>query len=217
MRLDNFQRQQQVVERGAPGQQRRRLERHPGDLHGLRDGRAGDLDLALEGELEPGRKLHQRGLAAAGWADDGGELAAVHMEREAVDCERAARAAIDVAHVIERDEGGHGKAVIPEAAKRLSGIHNRQRWKDSRTWWLWIPALAALGRDDSRALLRLAQRRVWQEGRVKNVGALRLGVLELVGQRDLVDRLVEPFFLDAAKAVLLHLRREDVFLQRDLQ
>src|SRR6476660_3404586 len=67
------------------------------------------------------------------------------------------------------------------------------------------------------ALLRLAQRRVREEGRVENIGTLRLGVLELVGERDLVDRLVEPILLDAAVAVLLHLGREDVVAQRDLQ
>ena len=37
MRLDDFERQQQVVERRAPGQQGRRLERHAGDLDRLAD------------------------------------------------------------------------------------------------------------------------------------------------------------------------------------
>jgi hypothetical protein len=37
------------------------------------------------------------------------------------------------------------KMVIPEAAKRLSGIQNRRR--------LWIPRLAALARDDRRKFL----------------------------------------------------------------
>ena len=33
VRLDDLERQQQVLERRAPGQQRRVLERHPGELH----------------------------------------------------------------------------------------------------------------------------------------------------------------------------------------
>src|SRR3954447_922776 len=78
----------------------------------------------------------------------------------------------------------------------------------------------AIERDEGAhgsASLGLTQRRVRQERGVKNISALRLGVLELVGQRDLVDRLVEPVFVDAAVPVFLHLWREDIVLQRDLQ
>ena len=83
--------------------------------------RARDLHLPLEGKLQPGRELHQGGLAAAGRADHGGELAAVHMDREAVDRERAAGAAIDVAHVIERDEGSHGCAAQGALRSAIGG------------------------------------------------------------------------------------------------
>jgi hypothetical protein len=38
--------------------------------------------------------------------------------------------------------------VIPEAAKLLSGIHKHRPSKESKDLWLWIPALASLGRDD---------------------------------------------------------------------
>ena len=37
MRLDDLERQQQVFQRRAPGQQGRRLERHAGDLDRLAD------------------------------------------------------------------------------------------------------------------------------------------------------------------------------------
>ena len=37
-----------------------------------------------------------------------GEFAPVHMDREAIDRERAAGAAVDVADLVEGDEGGHG-------------------------------------------------------------------------------------------------------------
>ena len=76
----------------------------PAILTGLLDDLAGDPHRALERELQAGRELHQGGLAAAGRADDRGEFAAVHMDREAVDRERAAGAAIDMADAVERDE-----------------------------------------------------------------------------------------------------------------
>src|SRR5690349_9333782 len=56
-----------------------------------------------------------------------------------------------------------------------------------------------------------------KERGVEDVAALRLGVLELVRQRDLVDRLVEAVVVDGTEAVLLYFRRNDVVLQRDLQ
>ena len=118
VRLDDLERQQQVFEGGAPGEQRRCLERHAGDLHGFRHYCAGNLHLSLEGKLQAGCELHQGGLATAGGTDDRREFAAVHVDREAVDRERAARAAIDVAHVIERDKGGHS---VVSARPRESG------------------------------------------------------------------------------------------------
>jgi hypothetical protein len=108
MRLDDLERQQQIVERGAPGQQRRRLERHAGDLDGLADALARDLHASPVGKLQTRRELHQRGLAAAGRSDHGGELAAIDVDRQAIDRERAAGAAVDVADTVEGDESGHG-------------------------------------------------------------------------------------------------------------
>ena len=48
---------------------------------------------AASGRHQPGRQLHQRGLAAARRADHGGELALVDGHGQAVDGERAAGAA----------------------------------------------------------------------------------------------------------------------------
>src|SRR5262249_53976661 len=42
-------------------------------------------------------------------------------------------------------------------------------------------------------------------------------VLEVVGQRDLVDRLGQPVHVDAAEAVGLHPRGDEVVAQRHLQ
>ncbi len=132
MRLDDFQRQQQVVERGAPGQQCRRLKRHAGDLHRLLHDRARDLHLSLERKLQAGRELHQSGLAAAGRADHGGKLAAVHMDREAVDGERAAGAAVNVADIIEGDEGAHGgRAVTGQFTLRSAAGGRKEKSKMS--------------------------------------------------------------------------------------
>ena len=104
VRLDDLERQQQVFQRRAPRQQRRRLERHAGDLDRLRHDAPATCTRPLEGKLQAGRELHQGGLAAAGRADHRGEFAAVHVDREAIDRERAAGAAVDVADVVEGDE-----------------------------------------------------------------------------------------------------------------
>jgi hypothetical protein len=113
VRLDDFQRQQQVFQRGAPGQQGRRLKRHAGDLQRLADDAAGDLHAPPEGELQAGCELHQGGFSATRRADDGRELAAIHLDRKVFDGERAAGAAIDVTNLVERDEGGHGEILFP--------------------------------------------------------------------------------------------------------
>ena len=89
MRLDDFQRQQQIVQRGPPGQQSRRLKGHAGDLDRPAHLLAGHRDAALEWELQPGRELHQGRFAAAGRADHGGELAGIDGDRQPLDRERA--------------------------------------------------------------------------------------------------------------------------------
>jgi hypothetical protein len=53
MRLDDFERQQQVFQRGAPGQQGRRLERHAGDLDRLADDLPRDRTEPLNGNCKP--------------------------------------------------------------------------------------------------------------------------------------------------------------------
>src|SRR5438876_1551277 len=57
---------------------------------------------------------------------------------------------------------------------------------------------------------RLALRGRGQERVIEHVRALRLDVLERVGECDLVERLLEPLHVDVAVAVLLHLGGEDV-------
>ena len=58
-------------------------------LHRLCDLLGRNPHVALERKLQAGRELHQGGFAAAGGADDCRELAAVHMNREAIDRKRA--------------------------------------------------------------------------------------------------------------------------------
>ena len=90
VRLHDLQRQQDVLERPAPGQQVRRLERHAGDLERAGDLLAADRDGAALGELQAGHELHQGGLAAARRADHGGELTLGDGETELVDGDNAA-------------------------------------------------------------------------------------------------------------------------------
>ena len=80
VRLDDLQRQHDVVEHRAPGQQVGVLERHARDLHGPFHRLAVDLHDALGGLHEAGDELHQRGLAAARRADHGGEFALADVD-----------------------------------------------------------------------------------------------------------------------------------------
>src|SRR5574343_948923 len=62
--LDDLQRQQNVVERAAPGQQRRGLKGHAADLEGTGDRLAVDQDAPFAGHLQAGGEFHEGGLAA---------------------------------------------------------------------------------------------------------------------------------------------------------
>ena len=105
--LHDLQRQKDVLERLAPRQQVRSLERHAGDLERAGDLLAADRDGAALGELQAGHEFHQGGLAAAGRADHGGELTLADGETELVDGDNAAIAAIGVGDVVDVDELGH--------------------------------------------------------------------------------------------------------------
>ena len=63
----------------------------PAIFTGLVTGFARDRDRALERKLQAGRELHQGGLAAAGRADDGGELALLDRDRQPLDREARRR------------------------------------------------------------------------------------------------------------------------------
>ena len=57
----------------------------------LVDDAAADIDLAAGDGLESGDHPQQRGLAAAGWADQDAELAVANLEADALDGLEAAR------------------------------------------------------------------------------------------------------------------------------
>jgi hypothetical protein len=107
VRLHDLQRQQQIVQRGAPRQQSRRLERHAGDFDGRLYLLARDLHRSLEGELQTGGELHQGGFAAARRPDHGAEFAALDREGQVLDRQSAAGAAVGVTDVVQGDEGRH--------------------------------------------------------------------------------------------------------------
>src|SRR5437588_206694 len=68
----------------------------------------GDADVALVGELEPGNGAKQRGLAAAGGAEEGTELAASHCKGHVIDRERAAESLGDAGELDDRLAGHAG-------------------------------------------------------------------------------------------------------------
>ena len=85
----------------------------PAILTGLLHELARDLHGSLERELQPGRELHQRGLAAAGRADHRGEFAFARRRSSGLrprGAASAAPAAVGVADAVERDERGHERA-----------------------------------------------------------------------------------------------------------
>ena len=161
VRLDDLERQEDVVDDLAPGQQVRVLESHAGDLDRPAHPVAEDDDLAGIRRHEPGDQLHQRGLAAAGRADDGGELAAADGERRILQGEHAARhALIGERHVLDVDEGGRraglgqGRAaiVVATASGRRARVRRGQqnlaqsfRSAAGGRYWL-VKMSAALGR-----------------------------------------------------------------------
>ena len=121
--LDDLQGQQQVLERRAPGQQRRVLEGHPGELDGAPTSLAVDDHRAGARKLQAGGELHQGGLAAARRPDDRRELAFADRERRARSTAGAPSSApgIDMGDVAELDEGGQGQAPRRLPPPRASG------------------------------------------------------------------------------------------------
>ncbi len=79
-RVPVLQREHDVLVDGAPWQHRVVLEHHGPVGTGSVDDLAVDPDRPFQGLHEPGDHVDQRGLAAAGRADDGDELAAIHVQ-----------------------------------------------------------------------------------------------------------------------------------------
>jgi len=104
-----FEPDRDVLQRRLPGKQRLRLEQVTGLTVEPGERRAEDLDPASGRRDEPGGDVEQRGLAAAGRADDRDELAVGDGKRGAID--RGVAAAIGKAktdrHLRQRDGGRH--------------------------------------------------------------------------------------------------------------
>ncbi|KMS94310.1 hypothetical protein BVRB_022690, partial [Beta vulgaris subsp. vulgaris] len=85
VRVDALDPERDVLARGEPGHQARRLEHHrlvrPGDV----DLAVVEHDRALADRVEPGRHRQHGGLAASRMADQRDELALVHQEVEVLD------------------------------------------------------------------------------------------------------------------------------------
>ena len=83
--FDNFQRQQHVVQGGAPRQQRWRLKRHATDLERTVDHLPTHMDAALGGAAQTRGELHESGFAATRRSHDGDELALFDLEVDVFD------------------------------------------------------------------------------------------------------------------------------------
>ena len=69
------------------------------------DRRAADEDLALRRAIDAGQHVDQRGLAAARFADDGHELAAIDLQIDAVQRgELARRGLVDLVDIVQFDQ-----------------------------------------------------------------------------------------------------------------
>jgi hypothetical protein len=79
--------QQHVVEGGAPRQQGRGLKRHAADFERTGDRLAINQDAAFAGHLQTRGQLHEGGLAAARWPNDGDELALLDLQVDVFDSE----------------------------------------------------------------------------------------------------------------------------------
>ena len=72
----------------------------------LGDGRPVDLDVALGGTVEAGEDVHEGRLAGARGPHDGGELAALDVQRDAAQrSHRGVAFAVDADDVVRRDDG----------------------------------------------------------------------------------------------------------------
>ena len=86
IRFDNLQRQHQIIHRGSPGQQRRRLEGHADDLERATDFASVDQHIAPGRRLEPRNQLHERRFSTTGGPDDRHKLAFANRQRDILDC-----------------------------------------------------------------------------------------------------------------------------------
>jgi hypothetical protein len=82
VRLRNFQGQQHIVQRSAPGQQRGRLKSHAAYLELSVYRLSIDMDAAFAGFLKSSSQLHKRRFAAALWANDSNEFTALHLQAD---------------------------------------------------------------------------------------------------------------------------------------
>ena len=123
--VEDLQAEQHVVERGAPGHQAVALE-HDADLAAeeteLLERVVPDHARLSGARLDQaGHDVEHGGLAAAGFAQHGDDLALVDVERQLVDGDEVAAAvgaAEDLADVLEADDGfGHGHIARSETAR----------------------------------------------------------------------------------------------------
>jgi hypothetical protein len=109
VRLDDLQRQHDVLQRGAPRQQRRCLEGHADDRDRLSHLVPGDRDVAFARRQQAGDQLHQRGFAATGRTDHRDKLPFLDLKRGLLQGQLVTLL-VAQAHAVELDETGQKQA-----------------------------------------------------------------------------------------------------------
>ena len=116
-------RQQHVVEDGAPGKEHRRLEDDPDVAARAGDGQAAEPHFATRRGKQSGDDLEQGGLAAARRPDDRNQLALGHVQVD----------------VLERQDGAAlGRVLLAES---LHGDQGVGRVRHSSPWTFSFPTL----------------------------------------------------------------------------
>ena len=152
---EDLGRQQHVFDDPPPLEEERLLEHHADVPGGIERGlRVADADCAAVVGMKPREHLEHRGLAAAGGADEGDQLAGRHVQGDVRDGEKlVATASVDLAHSGKVDERlapppspapgpGHHRPPRGSPPPRPGRATGEVGW---RAWLAGIPSIDSMG------------------------------------------------------------------------
>src|SRR6185437_9321465 len=179
----DLERQRDVARDRAPGIERRRLEHvaiGPARAR-LAWAQAVDADRAAGGRLQIGDRAQKRGLAAAGRADEGDELAARNPQADAAERLHGAVGGVEAERQpvnLDRRLGG----------RRLAAAVRLELWSRAHVHRRSEP-LAGDARDRGELLVALEGARVWAERLAPDEAATpELGLHHAVAEHDFAAR-----------------------------